>query len=79
MSKTAINNIEYEIHPVYDLYGADENGNILNIVIKIPYKGYKNKFGYVTCTVNKHGQKGQKSIQAHRFIWECHNGLIPDG
>ena len=29
--------------------------------------------------VRKHGQSGFKSYQTHRFIWECFNGLIPDG
>ena len=31
------------------------------------------------CCVRKHAQKGQKSIQVHRFVWECFNGLIPEG
>ena len=29
--------------------------------------------------VRKHGQNGQKGYLVHRFIWECFNGLIPDG
>ena len=31
------------------------------------------------CNVRKHGQNGQKGYIVHRFIWECFNGIIPDG
>ena len=31
------------------------------------------------CAVRKHGQKGQKQYHVHRFVWECFNGLIPEG
>ena len=30
------------------------------------------------CTVRKHGRRSQKKYRAHRFAWECFNGLIPD-
>ena len=79
MSKIEINNCVYKIHPVYDLYGADKDGNIINIIKKAPTKGRKNYHGYMMCCVRKHTQKGQKSILVHRFVWECHNGLIPEG
>ena len=29
--------------------------------------------------VRKHGQPGQKNFKVHRFIWECFNGVIPEG
>ena len=29
--------------------------------------------------VRKHGQNGQKGYYVHRFVYECFNGLIPDG
>jgi len=32
MSKIVINNIEYKIHPVYDLYAASKNGKIIHVV-----------------------------------------------
>ena len=31
------------------------------------------------CMVRKHAQKGQKSHLVHRFVWECFNGLTPNG
>ena len=78
MTKMEINNIVYKIHPVHDLYGADENGNIINIIKKTPNKGNDNHRGYMMCSVRRHGQNGYKSILVHRFVWECFNGLIED-
>ena len=74
-----IKNVSYNIHPVYDLYGADEDGNIINIIKKVPMKGTKHATGYMMCGVRKYAQKGHKSYQVHRFIWECYNGVIPEG
>ena len=79
MNKIEIKKCVYKIHPVYDLYAADENGNIINIVKKVPIKGNKVHSGYKTCHVRKYAQKSQKSYQVHRFIWECFNGEIPEG
>ena len=28
--------------------------------------------------MRKHGQPGFKKVYAHNFVWECHNGIIPD-
>ena len=77
MTKIEINDSIYHIHQVYDLYGADMNGNIINIIKRNPMKGYKNANGYMMCMVRKHAQNGQKSIHVHRFVWECFNGIIP--
>ena len=74
-----IKNVSYNIHPIYDLYGADKNGNIKNIVKKVPMKGNKNHSGYMMCCVRKHAQKGQKTYFVHRFVWECFKGIIAEG
>ena len=79
MEKIEINNCVYKLHPVYDLYASNEAGQVINIVRKCPMIGTKNHRGYYTCLVRKHGQSGQKAYQVHRFVWECHNGLITDG
>lgn len=79
MSKIVINNIEYKIHPVYDLYADDENGNILHIAKQIPSIGHSSKLVYKMITVRKRAQKSQNNYFVHRFTWECHNDLIPDG
>ena len=77
MTKIEINDSIYHIHQLYDLYGADMDGNIINIIKRIPMKGCRNVNGYMMCMVRKHGQNGQKSIHVHRFVWECFNGIIP--
>ena len=79
MTTITINNCVYSVHPIYDLYASDENGNIINIIKRVPHKGNKNNNGYMMCGVRKHGQSGQKTYQVHRFVWECFNGIIPDG
>ena len=77
MSKIGINDCVYFVHPIFDLYASDENGNVINI-IKVPNKGTKNNSGYMQCSVRKYRGK-QKMCFIHRFVWECHNGLIQEG
>ena len=78
MSKIEINNCVYRIHPVYNLYAANKNGELIHIVEKIPTQGTKNHSGYMQCSVRKYGEK-QKRYFTHRFIWECFNTIIPEG
>ena len=79
MSNIKINNCVYKVHPVYNLYASDENGNIIHLVKQVPSPGHKHKSGYLVCIVRKHGQNGQKGYFVHRFVYECFNGIIPDG
>ena len=79
MTTITINKCVYYVHPIYDLYAADCDGNIINIVRRVPNKGYKSRNGYSMFFVRKHAQTGRKNIQAHRFIWECFHGIIPEG
>ena len=79
MSNIEINNCVYKVHPVYNLYASDENGNIIHLVKQVPSIGRKHISGYLVCTVRKHGQNGQKNYLVHRFAYECFNGIIPDG
>ena len=74
-----MNNCVYKVHPVYNLYASDENGNIIHLVKQVPSTGQKHINGYLFCMVRKHGQNGQKGYYVHRFTWECFNGLISDG
>ena len=76
-TKIEINDCVYNIHQIYDLYGADKNGNIINIINKNPIKGNINNRGYMICNVRKYAQNGKKAMLVHRFVWECFNGLIP--
>ena len=79
MTTITINKCVYNIHPVYDLYAGSKDGNVINIIKRVSQKGRKINCGYLLCTVRKYGQSGQKTYQVHRFIWECFNGIIPDG
>ena len=79
MNKIEINNCVYKVHPVYNLYASDGNGNIIHLVKQVPSTGQKRENGYLFCMVRKHAQKGQKAYCVHRFTWECFNGLISDG
>ena len=78
MSKIKVDKCVYSVHPVYDLYASDENGNIIHILKKIPTKGNKQRNGYMGCRIRKYGG-GFESYKIHRFIYECFNGLIPEG
>ena len=79
MSNIEINDCVCKVHPVYNLYASDRNGNIIHLVKQIPNPGHKLKNGYLACMVRKHGQNGQKAYSVHRFVYECFNGIIPDG
>ena len=79
MSKIEINNCVYKTYPIYDQYAVDKNGNVVHIVKQRLMKGNKNHIGYLQCSMRQRGQKNQKVYYVHRFIWECYNGLIPDG
>ena len=79
MTKIIINECVYNVHPIYDLYASSENGNVINIIKKALHKGNKTHSGYLNVCVRKHGQPGFKGYQVHRFVWECFNGIIPEG
>ena len=59
-------------HYEFERYSADELGNIIGSRGK-PLKPILHHTGYHVLTVNN------KSVRWHRFVWECHNGKIPEG
>lgn len=79
MVKIIINNRKYKIHPIYNLYAASRRGDIINIIRRKPSFGTKQRNGYMKITVRGHGQKGDKSMYVHRFVWESWMGIIPNG
>ena len=79
MATITINECVYNIHPIYDLYAASKDGNVINIIKRVPQKGNKDKHGYMQVSVRKRGQSGQKNYRAHRFVWEAFSGEIPEG
>ena len=79
MTTITINECEYHIHPIYDLYAASKDGNVIHIIKRIPQKGNKKNNGYMDVKVRKHGESGIKHYYVHRFVWEIFNGAIPEG
>ena len=78
MESFKIDGVKFKVHPVYNLYGASKSGLIAHVVQQQPNCGYKHKSGYLQYCVRKKGEKKkQKAYQAHRFIYESFNGLIP--
>lgn len=67
-----------QIHPIYDLYAASQDGKIIHIIKQLPTNGSKQHTGYLQCTVRKYGDKNHKTYFVHRFVWECFYGMIPD-
>ena len=78
MISISMNKYVYHVHPIYDLYASDEDGNIMNIIKKLPFKGHKQHNGYLQCMIRKYGGK-YKAYYVHRFVWGCFNGDIPEG
>ena len=79
MTEIIIEKCVFSIHPIYDLYAADSDGNVINIVKKVPHKGNKNHTSYLKFCVRKHGQSEFNTYFIHRFVWECFYGIIPEG
>ena len=79
MNTIGINDCVYKVHPVFNLYASDANGNIIHLIKQEPFKGTRKKNGYMICMVRRHRQNGQKCYLVHRFVYECFNGLISDG
>lgn len=67
------NNIKH--HPIYTKYSASIEGDVYgvkgNLISLCNDTGGYPSFGL-------HSNKSSLTTRAHRFIWECHNGLILD-
>ena len=79
MTTITIEGCVYKVHPIYDLYAGSEDGYVINTIKKVPHVGNKTHSGYLKCMVRKYAQSGQKTYFVHRFIWECFNGVVPEG
>ena len=74
-----INGNKYRIHPVYNLYAGNRQGEVIHISKSVPMKGNYLDTGYLKVKVRGSGDKKQTTVYVHRFIYECYNGVIPDG
>jgi hypothetical protein len=67
---------EFKKHPIYTNYASDKNGNVINLVIQkfLVAQCHKNNYKLIYIRIKPNAQK---KYMLHRFIYECHNGLIP--
>lgn len=75
VSKIILNDKEYRLHPIYDLFGADEDGNILNFLTKRPVEDEPDG---INVKVRNYQMKKPKKYKRIIFIWESYNGQIPE-
>ena len=79
MTIMIVNDRKYKLHPVYNAYGASKRGDVINIKRQKPSFGTKQRNGYMKITVRGVGQKQDKSMFVHRFVYECYHGVIQNG
>ena len=70
--------IKFRRHPIYNLYYGSKCWRYVHKDRQVINIGRKDRNGYLSCMIRAEGGK-QKRYYVHRFIWECYNGLIPDG
>ena len=68
---------KYYIHPIYNQYGASKSGKVINHQTMRKLVGRQNHNGYLSISVKTINKTKQKTMQAHRFIYECFHGQIP--
>ena len=79
MTEITKNNCVYKTHPIFNLYAGSKDGRIIHIVKQKPHFGNKNNAGYMKFRVRKFGESGFKDYMAHKFVYECYHGVIPNG
>lgn len=63
-------------HPYWEHYYLSGNGSVYS-VYGSELKPIEHHTGYHVYTFRQY--RVQKQVRAHRFVWECVNGLIPVG
>jgi hypothetical protein len=71
--------MELKKHPVFTTYASDIDGNIYSLKFnKVKQINKVNHGrGYQHFCAHEYGNK--KMYLVHRFVYECHNGMIKDG
>ena len=70
-----VNGIKFRVHPVYDQYAASKCGKVVNIDRKAILLGKLETSGYLRCTVRAKNTKVRKTVQVHRFVYECYHSI----
>ena len=74
-----IDGIRYNAHPLFDSYGASDQGKIVNLVTLEEIKGSLTQHGYINISVKAWGHFERKNMLAHWFVFECFNNELPFG
>ena len=74
-----VNGLKFRVHSVYDQYAASKCGKIVNIDREAILLGSPLISNYLVCWVRAKNTRKGKTVLSHRFVWECYNGIIPDG
>ena len=69
---------KFYYHPIYTNFGANKFGQIYNKKTKRVSIGCISNSGYMVITLSQIGLQ-RKTIDVHRFVFECIKGEIPDG
>lgn len=74
-----VNGLKFRIHPVFDQYGDSKCGKTVNIDRETILLGNPSNTNYLHFCVRAKNTKNKKTVYVHRLVWECFNGLIPEG
>ena len=69
------NGKKYFIHPIYNKYAANDEGEIIHVKLGKPRKGNLINTGYLRFTIYLEKNRN-KCYSSHRFVYECFYGLI---
>ena len=70
--------MQTKIHPIYQNYEFNDNGEYKKVASKKWNKGKKSNGSYIQCCLKKEDGT-YKSLTLSRAIWEAFNGEIPKG
>lgn len=74
MKVIIVDNVKYQVHPVYENYAGSKAGKVINVNRRNPMDGHN-----PSSKTQYHLNVTQKiNMGVSRFIWECFNGLIDD-
>lgn len=76
METITVNETEFHQHPIHTAYYANENGEIYSTKTRKCLKGGL-KNGYRSITIIINGKNHYFLV--HRLVYECFNGIIPEG
>ena len=69
------NGKKFFIHPIYNKYAANDEGEIIHVKLGKPRKGNQDQHGYFKISIFLAKNK-IKTYYSHRFVFECFYGLI---